>query len=118
LAEAYSAAYVAASTQHERLFDGIAELMARPFRAAVATGKSQRGADRAVNQHGLADRFEVVLGADSVPKPKPNPDLLYAIMKATGTKDLVMIGDTTYDLEMAHAAGRSTSAFTSPSRKF
>jgi phosphoglycolate phosphatase len=105
LAEAYSAAYVAASTQHERLFDGIAELMARPFRAAVATGKSQRGADRAVNQHGLADRFEVVLGADSVPKPKPNPDLLYAIMKATGTKDLVMIGDTTYDLEMAHAAG-------------
>lgn len=105
LAEAYSPAYVAASTQHERLFDGIAELMARPFRAAVATGKSQRGADRAVNQHGLADRFEVVLGADSVPKPKPNPDLLYAIMKATGTKDLVMIGDTTYDLEMAHAAG-------------
>jgi phosphoglycolate phosphatase len=105
LAEAYSAAYVAASTQHERLFDGIAELMARPFRAAVATGKSQRGADRAVNQHGLADRFEIVLGADSVPQPKPNPDLLYAIMKATGTKDLVMVGDTTYDLEMAHAAG-------------
>jgi phosphoglycolate phosphatase len=105
LAEAYSAAYVAASTQHERLFDGITELMARPFRAAVATGKSQRGADRAVNQHGLGNRFEIVLGADSVPRPKPNPDLLHAIMKATGTQDLVMIGDTTYDLEMAHAAG-------------
>ena len=26
-------------------------------------------------------------------------------MAATGTKDLVMIGDTTYDLEMAKAAG-------------
>ena len=26
-------------------------------------------------------------------------------MKATGTEDLVMIGDTTYDLEMAQAAG-------------
>ena len=26
-------------------------------------------------------------------------------MAATGTKDLIMIGDTTYDLEMAHAAG-------------
>ena len=31
--------------------------------------------------------------------------MLYAIMEATGTKDLVMVGDTTYDLEMAHAAG-------------
>ena len=37
--------------------------------------------------------------------PKPNPDLLHAIMDATGTSDLVMIGDTTYDLEMAKAAG-------------
>ena len=26
-------------------------------------------------------------------------------MKATGTEDLIMVGDTTYDLEMAHAAG-------------
>lgn len=105
LAEAYSVAYVAASTEHESLFDGMRELMARPFRAAVATGKSQRGADRAVGQHGLADRFEVVLGGDSVPNPKPHPDLLHAIMAATGTKELVMVGDTTYDLQMAQAAG-------------
>ena len=40
-----------------------------------------------------------------MPRPKPNPDLLYAIMDATGTKDLLMVGDTTYDLEMAAAAG-------------
>ena len=104
LAEVYSQAYVKAA-HHERLFDGMAELLARPFRAAVATGKSQRGAERVVNQFGLADRFEIVLGGNSVPRPKPNPDLLHAIMEATGTRDLVMIGDTTYDLEMAHAAG-------------
>ena len=71
----------------------------------MATGKSQRGADRCVNHHGLGERFEIVLGSNSVPRPKPNPDLLHAIMEATGTKDLVMIGDTTYDLEMAHRAG-------------
>ena len=104
LAEAYSQAYVKAA-HHERLFGGMAELLARPFRAAVATGKSQQGAERVVNQFGLADRFEIVLGGDSVPRPKPNPDLLEAITEATGTRDLVMIGDTTYDLEMAHAAG-------------
>ena len=105
LVEAYSRAYLETSVQHERLFEGMAQLLARPFRAAVATGKSQRGAERAVNQHGLGQRFEIVLGANSVPRPKPNPDLLHAIMEATGTKDLVMIGDTTYDLEMAHSAG-------------
>ena len=93
------------STQHEYLFDGITELLARPFRAAVATGKSQKGADRALKQCGLFDRFEIILGGNSVPNPKPHPDMLHAIMKATGTKDLVMIGDTTYDLEMAQAAG-------------
>jgi phosphoglycolate phosphatase len=107
MAEAYSRAYVKIAPRYERLFDGMAELLARPFRAAVATGKSQRGAERVVNQLGLGDRFEIVLGGDSVPRPKPNPDLLHAIMTATATEkeELVMIGDTTYDLEMAHAAG-------------
>jgi len=105
LSALYSRAYVEASAEHEHLFEGMRELLARPFRAAVATGKSQRGAARVVEHFGLSERFELVLGGNSVPRPKPNPDLLYAIMDATGTKDLVMIGDTTYDLEMAHAAG-------------
>jgi phosphoglycolate phosphatase len=105
LAEVYSLAYVEAAPACERLFDGMSELLARPFRAAIATGKSQRGAERVVKHFGLEERFEIVLGGNSVPRPKPNPDMLHAIMEATGTKDLVMIGDTTYDLEMAHTAG-------------
>ena len=105
LAETYSQAYAKLASHDERLFDGVAELLARPFRAAVATGKSQRGAERSVNHHGLGDRFEIVLGSNSVPRPKPAPDLLHAIMEETGTEDLVMVGDTTYDLEMAKAAG-------------
>ena len=47
----------------------------------------------------------MILGGNSVPNPKPNPDLLFSIMESTGTKDLIMVGDTTYDLEMADAAG-------------
>ena len=74
LAEAYSQAYVKAA-HHERLFGGMAELLARPFRAAVATGKSQQGAERVVNQFGLADRFEIVLGV--IPYPAPNRIPIY-----------------------------------------
>ena len=104
LAEVYSQAYVRAS-RHECLFEGISDLLAVPFRAAIATGKSQRGADRVVKQFGFENRFEVVLGGNSVSRPKPNPDLLFSIMEKTGTENIVMVGDTTYDLEMAHAAG-------------
>lgn len=101
----YSQAYAAAATEHERLFDGAKALLARPFRAAVATGKSQRGAERVVKQHGLERRFEAVYGGDAVARPKPYPDMLHAIMETTQCEELVMVGDTTYDLEMAQAAG-------------
>ena len=105
LARAYSDAYSDTSKQYERLFDGVEQMLSLPFRAAVATGKSQRGAERAVYQHGLAGRFEIVLGGNSVARPKPYPDMLLAIREHTGADDLVMVGDTTYDLEMAQAAG-------------
>ena len=105
LATAYSEAYAHTSAHCETLFPGMAKLLERPFRAAVATGKSQRGADRVVRTHGLEGRFEVVLGGDSVRRPKPFPDMLEAIKESTGDSDLVMIGDTTYDLEMANRAG-------------
>jgi len=105
LAEAYSCAYIETAKRYETLFNGMTALLERPFRAAVATGKSQKGANRAVKRHGLEDRFEIVLGGNSVPRAKPHPDMLEVIMKKSGTTDLVMIGDTTYDLEMAHAAG-------------
>ena len=104
LAKVYSLNYVKA-TRHERLFDGVTELLARKFRAAIATGKSQRGADRVVKHFGFEGRFEIILGGNSVPNPKPNPDLLYSIMESAGTRNLIMVGDTTYDLEMANAAG-------------
>lgn len=104
LAKVYSQTYVEV-TKYEKLFEGITELLANKFRAAVATGKSQRGADRVIRHFGFEGRFEVILGGDSVPNPKPSPDLLFSIMESTGTKDLVMVGDTTYDLEMANAAG-------------
>ncbi len=105
LAAAYTQAYARTADEHETLFAGVRTLLAHPFRAAVATGKSQKGAERTLKRHGLQHRFEVVLGGDAVPKPKPHPDLLQTIMTYTNTQELVMVGDTTFDLEMAKAAG-------------
>ena len=75
LTEAFSRAYLKVAARHERLFDGMAELLARPFRAAVATGKSQRGAERV-----RADRAEhltaepaAALVLERAARPYPSP---------------------------------------------
>ena len=105
LAEAYSKAYVAAATQHERLFDGMTELFfASLSRRSRHRKKSKRCRARPKTVWALRP-IRIILGGNSVPNPKPHPDMLDKIMAATGTQDLVMVGDTTYDLEMAKAAG-------------
>ena len=68
----------------------------------VATGKSRRGLQRVLEVHGLRDSFITLKTADDGPG-KPNPRILLDAMAETGAtpESTVMIGDTTYDIEMA-----------------
>lgn len=72
----------------------------------IATGKSRRGVDRLFSREGWHESFSTIQTADDHPS-KPHPSMLLRAMAETGTTpDLtVMIGDTTYDMEMARAAG-------------
>ncbi|SFV32402.1 HAD-IA family hydrolase [Hyphomicrobium facile] len=72
----------------------------------IATGKSRRGVDRLFSREGWHESFSTIQTADDHPS-KPHPSMLLRAMTETGTTpDLtVMIGDTTYDMEMARAAG-------------
>ncbi|MGX7951832.1 HAD-IA family hydrolase [Tsuneonella sp. HG249] len=94
----------------EPLFDGIADLLeglqASGWTLAVATGKSSRGLSACLAGHGIADRFGSLQTADDHPS-KPHPAMLEAAMLETGaTPDqAVMIGDTSFDMAMARAAG-------------
>lgn len=97
--------------EHEApLFEGIPALLealrARGARLAVATGKSRRGLDRALAASGLAGSFEATRCADEG-FPKPHPDMVHALLEATGVEPAraLMIGDTTHDLELAANAG-------------
>lgn len=105
----YRSRYLA--REHEApLFEGIpgllAELRSRERRLAVATGKSRRGLDRALESSGLASHFEVSRCADEG-FAKPHPGMLLALLEATGVEAsrTLMIGDTTHDLELAANAG-------------
>lgn len=72
----------------------------------LATGKSRRGLDKLLEGHDLKNMFVTQQVADFHPS-KPHPAMLRAALEETGiaARNAVMIGDTTYDMDMAHAAG-------------
>lgn len=96
------------------LFPGAADLLAalraRPeVLLGIATGKSRRGLAHILTAHGLQEHFVTTQVADDHPS-KPHPSMLLATLAETGADagGAVMIGDTTYDIEMGRAAGFRT----------
>lgn len=75
----------------------------------IATGKSRRGLDHVLSAHGIASHFVTRQVADDHPS-KPHPSMLFAALSETGLRpeQAVMIGDTSYDIEMGRAAGMAT----------
>ncbi|CUH77495.1 Pyrophosphatase PpaX [Tritonibacter multivorans] len=78
------------------------------FLLGVATGKSQRGLDGLIDGHGL-HMFVTRQVADHHPS-KPHPSMVLTALTETGVQPehCVMIGDTTFDMQMGRAAGVTT----------
>lgn len=93
----------------EPLFPGVVEaldaLEAEGWLLGLATGKSRRGVDNMLRNHGLEGRFVTIQTADDNPG-KPHPGMLLRAAAETGVTlaDVVMIGDTAYDMAMAQSA--------------
>ena len=113
LAAHYRDAYRARRTAgvlDEPLFEGIVALLERlsaaGWQLGVATGKSDRGLAHCLATHGIAGHFVTLQTADRHPS-KPHPAMLQAAMAAVGARpgETAMIGDTSYDIAMAGAAG-------------
>ena len=113
ISETYKAAFFdlrQAGGVNEPLYDGVHDVLDRldveNWLLGIATGKSLRGLTRTLEHHGLMDRFLTHQTADSA-QGKPNPDMMIKAMGAVGAEPefTVMIGDTTYDMEMAVNAG-------------
>ena len=95
----------------EPLYDGIEDLIhwlgsRDDVLLGIATGKSRRGVDRIIDRHGFEGRFVAISTADEHPS-KPHPSMISHAVEVAGVEpsNAVMIGDTTYDIDMAHAAG-------------
>ena len=110
--ESYIAAFQnlrARGLVNDPLYPGAREAIERldtsGWRLGVATGKSHRGLMATLDRHAMTDRFVTLQTADRA-AGKPHPEMLRKAMAEAGAEAVatVMIGDTTFDMEMARAA--------------
>lgn len=75
-------------------------------RLGLATGNSRRGVGRFLARFGLEDVFVTRQTADDAPS-KPHPAMILQAAAEAGVppEETVMVGDTTFDMRMARAAG-------------
>lgn len=72
---------------------------------SMATGKSRRGLNALLVEHALGPYFVSTQVADTHPS-KPHPSMILTALAETGVaaRDAVMVGDTTFDRDMARSA--------------
>ncbi|NDW01935.1 HAD-IA family hydrolase [Salipiger sp. PrR002] len=116
MVEGYKATYMRLRAQsgtpvssplYPHVHEMLEALHARPeWLLGIATGKSRRGLDKLVDGHGIRNLFVTQQCADDHPS-KPHPAMLQAALAEAGVdaRDAVMLGDTSFDMDMAAAAG-------------
>ncbi|TRD12204.1 HAD-IA family hydrolase [Erythrobacter insulae] len=90
----------------------VAELKARGVKVAVVTNKFEDFARSILTQIDFIEPFETVIGGDSMGKgadgqylSKPHPDPVIEARKRCGGGSFAFVGDSTYDVRAAKAAG-------------
>ncbi len=90
----------------------LAQLAAQGVRMAVVTNKFEAFARQVLTQLDLIDAFETVIGGDSMGRgddgqflAKPHPAPVLKAREVLGGGSFVFLGDSTYDVRAAKAAG-------------
>lgn len=73
----------------------------------LVTSKNHAGARRGLAHVGLADAIPVVVGADDVTNPKPDPEPVLKALELIGSSpdDACFVGDSPFDIRSGKAAG-------------
>ncbi|MXO74476.1 phosphoglycolate phosphatase [Altererythrobacter aerius] len=111
LYKALLAYYADHNSDHTRPYPGVEDTLgaitARGARLALITNKFESFARQILDALGLAQRFDVILGGDTLGKgrSKPAPDPLLEARAMLGGGSFVYVGDSSYDVAAARAAG-------------
>jgi len=110
LSERYRYHFLTADPTPSELFAGVEAMLGQLRESgswlAIATGKGRAGLNKVLEQTGLGPMFLGSRCADETAS-KPNPQMLHELLDEFGLEaaQAIMIGDTEYDMEMAHHAG-------------
>jgi HAD superfamily hydrolase (TIGR01509 family) len=90
-------------------------LRAAGLKLAVATSAEKEELEPLLERAGASDLIEHKASSDDAESSKPDPDIVQAALRRLGLpkSDVVMIGDTPYDVEAATRAGIPIIAFRS-----
>jgi HAD superfamily hydrolase (TIGR01549 family) len=89
------------------------ELHKRQLKMAVATSAGKDELEKILDLLQIKNRLDVIVSADDVDHSKPDPDLLCAAQEKLkfSRSQIIMVGDTPYDIEAAHRAKIECIAF-------
>ena len=83
-------------------------------RLAIASSRRLASLTEYLNKLGIKHWFDMIVGADSVTKGKPDPEPVLTLLKALGwnADETLVVGDADVDIMMGNAAGCKTCAVT------
>jgi phosphoglycolate phosphatase len=107
----FRARYEVTVTPVQALFAGVADSLARlkdsDVTMAICSNKPQNLCEQVVEDTGLADFFDVIVGRRPGLQPKPAPDLVEATLGELGAtaEECLFVGDSALDKAVADEAG-------------
>jgi phosphoglycolate phosphatase len=84
------------------------------FTKAVISNKREAPSKRLLEELGLSEYFDLIIGSDTAGKRKPSPEpVLYAVTRlGSNPEESIIVGDSNYDIEAGEKAGVKTVAVT------
>lgn len=114
----YSQLFMKYEIPNIRLFPGIVDVLEqfaqRGIRMAIVTSRDRLSLDLILQNNGIDNYFETVVTVDDHLTPKPAPDMVLALLERMDIEatETLVVGDTTFDIEMSNRAGCKTCAVT------
>ena len=107
LLEHYAKNIAVHSTLYPNVIPALKELQSRGYVLGICTNKPEGLAESLMAELGIRDMFGALLGADTLPVRKPNPEHLWETIRRVGgdLQRSVLIGDTDNDRSAARNAG-------------
>lgn len=107
LLEAYGAAISTHTYLYPGAMDAVDALKSRGYAVGICTNKPEGLADQLLRDLGVRDAFACLVGADTLPVRKPDPEPLFEASRRAGREasDCMLIGDSDTDRNTARAAG-------------